>query len=52
LIIVPECDDVFKSKVGMLLASLDAMDEFYKIYAHESGFAVRVGAQNKVLGVV
>lgn len=36
----------------MLLASLDAMDEFYKIYAHESGFVVRVGAQNKVFGMI
>jgi hypothetical protein len=49
---VPECDDVFKPKVGMSFDSLDAVEEFYKIYAHEASFAVRVGAQNKVVGVV
>jgi hypothetical protein len=49
---VPKCDDVFKPKVGMPFDSLDAVEEFYKIYAHEAGFAVRVGAQNKVVGVV
>jgi hypothetical protein len=33
--------------VGMPFDTLAEVEEFYKTYAHESGFAVRVGAQAK-----
>ncbi|PVH31896.1 hypothetical protein PAHAL_9G255200 [Panicum hallii] len=49
---LPDCDDELKPKVGMSFDSLDAVEEFYKIYAHEAGFAVRIGAQTKVLGII
>ena len=45
---VPVCDEEFKPVVGMSFDSLQAVEEFYKTYAHEGGFAVRIGAQIKV----
>ena len=33
----------------MSFDSLAAVEEFYKTYAHEAGFAVRIGPQIKVL---
>jgi hypothetical protein len=49
---VPNCDEEFKPTVGMSFDSLEAVENFYKTYAHEGGFAVRIGAQIKVLDVV
>jgi hypothetical protein len=36
----------------MLFDTLDEVEEFYKTYAHESGFSVRIGAQAKKSDVV
>jgi hypothetical protein len=36
----------------MSFDSLEAVEKFYKTYAHEGGFAVRIGAQTKVLDIV
>ena len=36
----------------MSFDSLQEVEEFYKSYAHECGFSVRIGAQGKVLDVV
>jgi hypothetical protein len=33
----------------MTFDSLEAVLEFYKTYAHEADFAVRIGPQSKVL---
>ncbi|PVH34288.1 hypothetical protein PAHAL_8G187200 [Panicum hallii] len=50
---VPYCkDERLKPAVGMLFDTLDEVEEFYKTYAHESGFSVRVGAQTKKSDVV
>jgi hypothetical protein len=49
---VPDCNEGLKPTVGMSFDSLEAVEEFYKTYAHESGFAVRIGAQTKVLDVI
>jgi hypothetical protein len=49
---VPYCDAELKPIVGMSFDSLDALEEFYKTYAHVAGFAIRIGAQAKVLNVV
>jgi hypothetical protein len=48
---VPACDDAMKPVVGMKFDSLQAVGEFYKAYAHEVGFSVRIGAQGKVISV-
>ena len=36
----------------MSFDTLDEMEEFYKTYAHQCGFSVRIGAQGKVHDVV
>jgi hypothetical protein len=36
----------------MSFDTLDEVEEFYKTYAHESGFSVRIGAQAKKSDVV
>jgi hypothetical protein len=36
----------------MSFDTLDEVKEFYKTYAHESGFSVRIGAQSKKSDVV
>lgn len=37
-----------KPKVGTTFEGLDAVEEFYKSYAHHVGFGVRVGQQKKL----
>jgi hypothetical protein len=49
---VAACDDALKLVVGMKFDSLQALEEFYKVYAHEVGFSVYIGAQGKVIDVV
>jgi hypothetical protein len=49
---VPYCYDELKPVIGMSFDSLDAVEEFYKTYAHVAGFAVSIRAQAKVLDVV
>ncbi|KAM0852614.1 hypothetical protein ACQ4PT_051629 [Festuca glaucescens] len=44
----PECEDNLKPKLGMTFEGLAAVEKFYKNYAHESGFGVRVGQQEKL----
>ncbi|KAM3271631.1 hypothetical protein ACQJBY_042062 [Aegilops geniculata] len=44
----PECDEHLKPKVGMAFEGLEAVEKFYKAYAHESGFGVRIGQQKKI----
>nr|XP_051195114.1 protein FAR1-RELATED SEQUENCE 5-like [Lolium perenne] len=44
----PECEDNLKPKLGMTFEGLEAVEKFYKHYAHESGFGVRVGQQKKI----
>ena len=45
---IPECEDDLKPKVGMTFEGLKAVEEFYKSYAHQSGFGVRIGQQKKL----
>jgi hypothetical protein len=49
---VPACEDALKPVIGMIFDSLEAVEVFYKTYAHKGGFSVRVGAQSKVLDVI
>jgi hypothetical protein len=49
---VPYCDAELKPVVGIPFDSLDIVEECYKTYAHVASFAVRIGAQAKVLDVV
>ncbi|XP_044337566.1 uncharacterized protein [Triticum aestivum] len=42
----PICDENLKPTVGMTFDSMEAVEEFYKAYAHNVGFSVRIG-QNK-----
>nr|XP_020167235.2 protein FAR1-RELATED SEQUENCE 5-like [Aegilops tauschii subsp. strangulata] len=44
----PECDEHLKPKVGMTFEGLEAVEKFYKAYAHQSGFGVRIGQQKKI----
>ena len=44
----PDCEENLKPKVGMTFEGLEAVEKFYKYYAHESGFGVRVGQQKKL----
>jgi hypothetical protein len=46
------CDDALKPVVGMKFDCIHVVEEFYKAYAHEVGFLVRIGAQGKVIDVV
>jgi hypothetical protein len=41
-----------KPVVGMTFDSLNEVEEFYKTYAHECGFSVRIGAQGKKSDVI
>jgi hypothetical protein len=49
---VPNCENSLKPVVGMPFDSLYEVEEFYKTYAHEGGFSVRIGAQEKKSDVV
>jgi hypothetical protein len=42
----PACVDGMKPAVGMSFDSIHDVEEFYKEYAHEGGFSVRIGSQN------
>jgi hypothetical protein len=45
---VPHCEkERLKPVVAMSFDTLDEVEEFYKTYAHESGFSVHIGAQAK-----
>uniref|UniRef100_A0ACD5Z9K2 Uncharacterized protein n=1 Tax=Avena sativa TaxID=4498 RepID=A0ACD5Z9K2_AVESA len=44
----PECEENLKPKLGMTFEGLETVEKFYKDYAHESGFGVRVGQQKKL----
>ena len=44
----PECDEHLKPKVGMTFEGLEAVEKFYKAYAHQSGFGVCIGQQKKI----
>lgn len=44
---MPDCETSIKPVVGMAFDSLDEVEKFYKTYAHECGFSVRIGAQGK-----
>jgi hypothetical protein len=46
---VPDCKYELKPVVGMAFDSLEAVEEFYKTYAHEVEFVVRIGPEMKVL---
>ncbi|XP_024314636.1 protein FAR1-RELATED SEQUENCE 5-like [Brachypodium distachyon] len=45
---IPECEEKLKPKVGMTSEGLKAVEEFYKSYAHHSGFGFRIGQQKKL----
>ena len=47
-VITPQCEEKLKPKVGMIFEGLTAVADFYKSYAHQSGFGVRVGQQKKL----
>jgi hypothetical protein len=49
---VPDCEKSMKPVVGMTFESLDEVEKFYKTYAHECGFSVRIEAQGKKSDVV
>jgi hypothetical protein len=49
---VPDCESSIKPVVGMTFDSLDEVEKFYKTYAHECGFSVRIGAQGKKSDVI
>jgi hypothetical protein len=49
---VPDCEHSLKPVIGMSFDSLDELEGFYKTYAHECGFSVRIGAQGKKNDVV
>nr|XP_020162660.3 protein FAR1-RELATED SEQUENCE 5-like [Aegilops tauschii subsp. strangulata] len=44
----PECEENLKPKVGMTFQGLEAVEKFYKAYAHNAGFGVRIGQQKKI----
>jgi hypothetical protein len=44
----PECEENLKPKLGMTFQGLEAVEKFYKYYAPESGFGVRVGQHKKL----
>ena len=44
----PECDENLKPKVGMTFEGLEGVEKFYKVYAHNVGFGVRIGQQKKI----
>jgi hypothetical protein len=44
---IPECQESLKPMVGMAFDSVDDVEKFYKSYAHESRFSVRIGQHKK-----
>ena len=48
LYFTPQCEENLKPKLGMTFEELEAVEKFYKCYAHEPGFGVRVGHQKKL----
>jgi hypothetical protein len=48
----PACVDGMKPAVGMSFDSIHDVEEFYKEYAHEGGFSVRIGSQNMLFGEI
>jgi hypothetical protein len=50
---IPVCVDERKPVLGMSFHSIKDVEEFYKSYAHNGGFSVRIGPQNLALdGVI
>ena len=49
---IPECDKNIKPAVGMAFDSMEAVEEFYKGYAHTVGFPIRIGQKKIVDNVV
>ena len=47
-----ECDDKIRPAVGMTFEDIASVEKFYKSYAHQVGFSVRIGQQKKLDGVV
>jgi hypothetical protein len=45
-------EDGLKPVIGMSFDCLESVEEFYKTYARQVGFSVRIGAQGKVLDVI
>ena len=45
---IPECEDNLKPAMGMTFQGMKDVEEFYKSYAHHSGFGVRIGQQKKL----
>ncbi|EAY97753.1 hypothetical protein OsI_19666 [Oryza sativa Indica Group] len=45
--IAESCKEHLKPMVGMILDKLTDVEKFYKSYAHEAGFSVRVGQHKK-----
>lgn len=48
----PECDDSLQPSIGMRFDSWEAGLAFYRMYAHEVGFSVRIWTQHKGEGGV
>ncbi|KAJ1288245.1 hypothetical protein BS78_02G075700 [Paspalum vaginatum] len=44
---IPECQESLKPVVGMAFDSIDDVEKFYKSYAHEARFSVRIGQHKK-----
>ncbi|CAH9128483.1 unnamed protein product [Cuscuta epithymum] len=44
---IPECDETFKPRLGMVFKTLEDGIEFYKQYAGACGFDSRIGSQTK-----
>jgi zinc finger SWIM domain-containing protein 3 len=49
---IPACEDGIKAVVGMSFDSIKFVEEFYKSYAHEVGFSVRIGSQKLMIDEV
>ena len=45
--IAVSCKEHLKPMVGMIFDTLTEVENFYKSYAHEAGFSVRVGQHKK-----
>ena len=48
----PQCDEELKPKVGMVFDDIASVLEFYRTYAHNVGFAVRLRQQRVVDNVL
>ncbi|XBH55887.1 hypothetical protein VPH35_077865 [Triticum aestivum] len=48
----PQCDEELKPKVGMIFDDIGSVLEFYRTYAHNVGFGVRLGQQRVVNNVL